>query len=80
MSADLSPGDGPSGKKGLWYRFCLLPSVMGLPGTLQAEKKKCSAMERYSLCYAKDNVKRRNTECRQGGDELSVREISFMHP
>lgn len=41
----------------------------------------CSAAERYSLCYAKDAVKRRNTACRQGGGELSLTEIfSFMHP
>lgn len=41
----------------------------------------CSAMERYRLCYAKDIAKRRNTECRQRGAELSLTDVySFMHP
>lgn len=82
VSAGLSPGDGPTGKQGLRYSFCLLPGVTGLPGSLQGKKKKkCSAVERNSLCYAKDRMKGRNTECgREGMNCPPVRIFFFMHP
>lgn len=48
----------------------LLPGVTGLQILCKRKKKpiiKCSAVERYSLCYAKDRGKGRNTECGREG-------------
>lgn len=50
VSAGLSPGDGPTGKQGLWYSFCLLPGVTGLPGSLQGKKKKCVLQWKGTAC------------------------------
>lgn len=81
VSAGLSPGDGSTGKQGLWYSFCLLPGVTGLPGSLQGKKKKafCSGKEQLVLCQGQNEGKEHRVW--QGGDELSpVRIFFFMHP
>lgn len=64
--------------QGLWYSSCLLPGATGLPGSSQEKKKKmCSAVERYSLCYAKDRGKGRNTECGKEGMNCPLHKSSL---
>lgn len=50
----------------------------GCLALFKRKKKYVSATVKYSLCYTKDRGKRRNTECRQRGGELSVTQGSDL--